>query len=155
MTSNSNLIRIFAIKLKGGKIKTLMLAQWNMHETEWMFDPAIFKQISKRFFQPEIDLMASSLTIGVPQFISWKPDRGTVAVINRKVRNRIDITSLPRNFLCPQAKETAKYESFKLMLSMKQTLESSSRILSSKFILKCKYSIDTLSSIFLLPGKYI
>ena len=47
-----------------------MLAQWNMHETEWMFDPAIFKQISKRFFQPEIDLMASSLTIGVPQFIS-------------------------------------------------------------------------------------
>ena len=43
-----------------------------------MLDPTIFKQISGRFFHPEINLMASSLTTQVPQFVSWKADCGAI-----------------------------------------------------------------------------
>lgn len=48
------------------------------YETKWMLDPAIFKEISERFVQPEVDLMGSFLNIQVYQFVSWKVDPGAI-----------------------------------------------------------------------------
>ena len=54
------------------------LSRNNSYETEWMLDPAIFKEISERFFQPEVDLMGSFLNIQGYQFVSWKVDLGAI-----------------------------------------------------------------------------
>ncbi|KAK3101647.1 hypothetical protein FSP39_005170 [Pinctada imbricata] len=43
-------------------------------QLEWMLDPKVFKLISDRFGEPEIDLFASRLNKQTPNYCSWKPD---------------------------------------------------------------------------------
>ena len=44
--------------------------------TEWMFNPAVFQQLTKVYFVPEVDLFASRLNCQIHPFVSWKPNRG-------------------------------------------------------------------------------
>ena len=44
--------------------------------TEWSLDPSIFKLITKKLGQPEIDLFASYSNAKVACYYSWKPDPG-------------------------------------------------------------------------------
>ena len=51
------------------------------HQTEWMLNPNIYKQILKKFqFSPNLDLFASRLNHQTDQYVSWMPDPCSVTV---------------------------------------------------------------------------
>ena len=48
--------------------------------TEWQLNPKIFRQITKTYFLPNVDLFASRLKHQIPRYVSWHPDPNAVAV---------------------------------------------------------------------------
>ena len=48
-------------------------------DTEWSLDPKVFKQISKRFGDMDIDLFASRLNKKLANYVSWRPDPAAIA----------------------------------------------------------------------------
>lgn len=53
--------------------------EFNAH-TEWMLRKDVFRDITRRFYVPEIDLFASHLNHQVPLYVSRLPDPGASAV---------------------------------------------------------------------------
>lgn len=49
-------------------------------DTEWMLSSSVFKEITERFFLPEIDLFASRLNHQIARFVSWKPEPSAFGV---------------------------------------------------------------------------
>ena len=47
--------------------------------TEWQLKKEIFDRLCKHFFQPDVDLFASSLNHQISNFVSWFPESGAMA----------------------------------------------------------------------------
>ena len=62
-------------------IKADFESTWTSDNTEWMLDRAsLNKALSQLSLRPNIDLFASRLNNQFPQYVSFKPDPGAVAV---------------------------------------------------------------------------
>ena len=46
---------------------------------EWMLDHNLFKQVTKHLGLPVVDLFASRVNHQIPEFVSWRPEPGTIA----------------------------------------------------------------------------
>ena len=49
-------------------------------QTEWMLNKNVFKQLIQIMGVPKVDLFASRLNNQLPNYVSWLPDPGAIAV---------------------------------------------------------------------------
>ena len=58
------------------------MARQHFHNsnTEWSLFPPVFNELMTKWGEPDKDIFASRLTYKVPQYVSWKPDPGVIAI---------------------------------------------------------------------------
>lgn len=73
-------IFISAVHVPGTSNRADFLSRHFSDSTEWKLKQSVFERLCRQFFLPDVDLFASRLNNLLPNFVSWFPEPGAMAV---------------------------------------------------------------------------